>query len=669
MRSLFSPAIRLMQNLRISQKIAFISAGFAIPLFIVLALLFSELRIEVASAKNKQHSLQLIQQHQALATLIRQHRTLLHLQLTGNKQVADRIKPLETTITQAMDTAAPNSDLKKQWSNLSSAVMTMKAPDSFKAHTQLLELINQKTTQLANSSKLSLDSDFTTNELSSLYLKSLPALEEKISVMASRGAAYIDTGLFEAGEDVMLNSLQMSVKVELGQLSNLINQYQKENTEYKTPLENLQTALTNVQKYFDRAQDEVLASVNQSSGKAFSEGGDATIQQLNAAGTNVAHLVDQRLGESITRLNLKIIKMFSAIIVLILIASYFLMAIYLTLSKEIQVLTEAIEKTASGDFSNIHQHAGKDEFAQLTNAVSTMNQSLSQLIAGIRSDAVTVNDIAHEIHEETVDLASRTDHQAGALQQTASSVEQLTGTIQENAANLAQASSLIHSSATHVNQGLEVMEKAIDSMQSVTHNSKKISEIIGVMDSISFQTNILALNAAVEAARAGQEGRGFAVVASEVRNLAQRSASAAKEIKALITTSGTAIEQGSNMINSAGKTMQEIATNVKQVTHLIKHVSDASQEQSKGISSVNQAITRIDEITQHNASLVEQATASTNKLEQQAMSLSTAVSVFRISAVSEKNTPVISIQAIQKKKAATHQVAAFKQPQKKILRG
>ena len=173
------------------------------------------------------------------------------------------------------------------------------------------------------------------------------------------------------------------------------------------------------------------------------------------------------------------------------------------------------------------------------------------------------------------------------------------------------------------------MDKAIETMQTVTTTSRKISEIIGVMDGIAFQTNILALNAAVEAARAGQEERGFAVVASEVRNLAQRSANAAKEIKGLIVSSGEAIQNGSNMINSAGKTMREIAENVEQVTDLIKHVSNASQEQSAGISNVNEAISSIDEITQHNASLVEQATKSTDKLESQAIELSVAVSVFK----------------------------------------
>nr|WP_281388463.1 methyl-accepting chemotaxis protein [Undibacterium jejuense] len=258
-----------------------------------------------------------------------------------------------------------------------------------------------------------------------------------------------------------------------------------------------------------------------------------------------------------------------------------------------------------------------------------MNLGLSNLVDNIRTGAENVNTIAKEIHDENIDLASRTENQAGALQQTASSVEELTSTIKENAGNLSQASTLIHASADSVQQGLQVMDKAIDTMQTVTTTSKKISEIIGVMDGIAFQTNILALNAAVEAARAGQEGRGFAVVASEVRNLAQRSANAAKEIKALIVSSGEAIKNGSTMINTAGKTMREIAENVEQVTDLIKHVSNASQEQSAGISSVNEAINSIDEITQHNAALVGQATESTDKLESQASELSAAVSVFK----------------------------------------
>ena len=621
-----------MQGFRIGHKVAFVATAFAIPLFVVVALLFSEMQTEVAAAREKQVAIKQIQEYQSLQSDLRKYRALMHMQLTGNKQVADAANKGKTVIEKSLEKLTNKvvaDEVKKLWQSIVAKQSGMKSAESFIQYSQLLDLLNQKINTTAFSSKLALDSDFTTHELAGIYLNNMPSIIEKLSVMSARGAAYIDSGLFEAGEDVTLNSLQMLAQQEIKQLTVQTLALEKENTSYKITLENLRSNMGNSLKFLDRAKDEVLASVNQSSGNAFLAAGQESIDKLGTSEAALTALVNARLESHIVELNQKILKMFGAIIALVLLACYFLLGIYFSLARDITVLTNAIAKTADGDLQHMATSEGKDELAQLINAVGKMNLGLSNLVDNIRTGAENVNSIAKEIHDENVDLASRTEHQAGALQQTASSVEQLTSTIKENAGNLSQASTLINSSADSVQQGLQVMEKAIDTMQAVTATSRKISEIIGVMDGIAFQTNILALNAAVEAARAGQEGRGFAVVASEVRNLAQRSASAAKEIKGLIVSSGEAIQNGSNMINTAGKTMRDIAENVEQVTDLIRHVSNASQEQSAGISNVNEAINSIDEITQHNAALVEQATTSTDNLESQASDLSAAVSVFK----------------------------------------
>ena len=621
-----------MQGFRIGHKVAFVATAFAIPLFVVVALLFSEMQTEVAAAREKQVAIKQIQEYQSLQSDLRKYRALMHMQLTGNKQVADAANKGKTVIEKSLEKLTNKvvaDEVKKLWQSIVAKQSGMKSAESFIQYSQLLDLLNQKINTTAFSSKLALDSDFTTHELAGIYLNNMPSIIEKLSVMSARGAAYIDSGLFEAGEDVTLNSLQMLAQQEIKQLTVQTLALEKENTSYKITLENLRSNMGNSLKFLDRAKDEVLASVNQSSGNAFLAAGQESIDKLGTSEAALTALVNARLESHIVELNQKILKMFGAIIALVLLACYFLLGIYFSLARDITVLTNAIAKTADGDLQHMATSEGKDELAQLINAVGKMNLGLSNLVDNIRTGAENVNSIAKEIHDENVDLASRTEHQAGALQQTASSVEQLTSTIKENAGNLSQASTLINSSADSVQQGLQVMEKAIDTMQAVTATSRKISEIIGVMDGIAFQTNILALNAAVEAARAGQEGRGFAVVASEVRNLAQRSASAAKEIKGLIVSSGETIQNGSNMINTAGKTMRDIAENVEQVTDLIRHVSNASQEQSAGISNVNEAINSIDEITQHNAALVEQATTSTDNLESQASDLSAAVSVFK----------------------------------------
>ncbi|MBR7793447.1 hypothetical protein KDM87_12645 [Undibacterium sp. FT147W] len=630
MLKLLSPAIRLTQGFRIGHKVAFIAAAFSIPLFVVLTLLFIEMRAEVGISKEKQLAIQQIHEYQDLETLIRKQRALQHLQLNGNKQVGDVISTNQKQIADSLKKADASDDIKKRWQDLLGQQASLKSAASFTEYTKLSERLNQQIQERAYASKLALDSDFVTHELANIYLTGIPSIAEKIAVMSARGAAYIDTGLFEGGEDVMLNSLQLMAKYELVQLRQRVDSLEKSNPGYQAEFRSLKAAIGVSEQYLERAKDEVLSSVNQSSGNAFLKAGDETLTNLNAASNTVSTLIDQRLTRHAQQLNQKIAKMFSALMLLVLIASYFLLGIYFALSRDIKTLTENIEKTASGDLIQMPERNGQDELAQLINAVTKMNQGLSRLVQNIRTGAENVNNIAHHIHNENAELADRTETQAGSLQQTATSVEELTSTVKENAGNLAQASSLANTSAENVQQGLQVMDKAIVSMQSVTSGTRKIAEIIGVMDGIAFQTNILALNAAVEAARAGQEGRGFAVVAGEVRNLAQRSANAAKEIKSLINTSSEAVQHGNNMIDSAGKTMQEIAENIAQVTDLIRHVADVSQEQSMGISSVNEAIAAIDEITQHNVSLADEGAKSTASLEDQASALIDAVSVFKI---------------------------------------
>lgn len=629
MLKLLSPAVRLTQGFRIGHKVAFIGAAFSIPLFIVLTLLFIEMRTEVGITHEKQLAIQQIHGHQNLLTLLRKQRALQHLQINGNKQVADAINTNQQQIAEMLKKQDVSDDIKKRWQDLIGQQASLKSAASFTEYTKLSEGLNQQIQERAYASKLALDSDFVTHELANIYLSGIPSIAEKIAVMSARGAAYIDTGLFEAGEDVMLNSLQLMAKYELVQLRQRVDSLEKSNPAYQTQFSPIKAAIATSEQYLERAKDEVLASVNQSSGNAFLKAGDDTLTNLNAASNNVSTLIDQRLTRHTQQLNQKIAKMFSALMLLVLIASYFLFGIYFALSRDIKTLTENIERTASGDLIQMPLRTGQDELAQLINAVTKMNQGLSHLVQNIRTGAENVSNIAHHIHNENAELASRTETQAGSLQQTATSVEELTSTVKENAGNLAQASSLANTSAEHVQHGLQVMNKAIVSMQSVTSGTHKIAEIIGVMDSIAFQTNILALNAAVEAARAGQEGRGFAVVASEVRNLAQRSANAAKEIKSLINTSSEAVQLGNNMIDSAGKTMQDIADNIAQVTDLIRHVADVSREQSMGISSVNEAIAAIDEITQHNVSLADEGAKSTASLEDEASALIDAVSVFK----------------------------------------
>ncbi|GAA5078812.1 methyl-accepting chemotaxis protein [Lysobacter panacisoli] len=285
---------------------------------------------------------------------------------------------------------------------------------------------------------------------------------------------------------------------------------------------------------------------------------------------------------------------------------------------------------ADGDLNRRVEVELPGQFGRLSHDANRTVEQLAQIVGQIRQGSDAISSAAAEIAAGNNDLSQRTEQQAASLEETASSMEELTSTVRQNADNARQANQLAQSAAEVAGQGGTVVGEVVQTMTAITTSSKKIGDIIGVIDGIAFQTNILALNAAVEAARAGEQGRGFAVVAAEVRSLAQRSANAAKEIKQLITDSMTKVEEGSVLVGHAGRTMDEIVTSVKKVTDIIADISAASQEQSSGIEQVNNAITQMDEGTQQNAALVEQASAAARSLEQQSEQLVHTVAVFRL---------------------------------------
>ena len=292
-------------------------------------------------------------------------------------------------------------------------------------------------------------------------------------------------------------------------------------------------------------------------------------------------------------------------------------------------------RVAAGDLTFRRQATSKDEIGALQDALADMNDQLLGLVTEIRSGSHAIATASSEIAAGSLDLSARTEQQAGSLEETASSMEELTSTVAQNASNARQASVLASSASDVAGRGGEVVAQVVQTMASINDASKKIAEIIGVIDGIAFQTNILALNAAVEAARAGEQGRGFAVVASEVRNLAQRSAAAAKEIKLLIGDSVSKVDDGAKLVDQAGVTMNEIVGSVRRVSDIIGEIAAATAEQTAGIGQINGAITQMDQVTQQNAALVEQSAAASNAMHEQAGQLLQAVSVFKLAEAAE----------------------------------
>lgn len=316
-------------------------------------------------------------------------------------------------------------------------------------------------------------------------------------------------------------------------------------------------------------------------------------------------------------------------LIAVAISAYFLLS---AISHPLHFALKQFDAIGKGDLSQSIQVKSNDEMGQLLGGLEGMRQNLVQTVTIVRQGSASIAISSGEIASGNMDLSARTENQAASLEETASSMEELTSTVQQNADNARQANTLALKASGVASKGGQVVGDVVHTMSSIKDSSKKIVDIIGVIDGIAFQTNILALNAAVEAARAGEQGRGFAVVASEVRNLAQRSASAAKEIKELINDSVLKVETGSRLVDDAGRTMDEIVVSIKGVADIMAEITAASAEQSDGISQVNVAITKMDEAVQQNAALVEESAAAAGSMQEQANTLNQAVSIFKLSA-------------------------------------
>ena len=574
------------------------------------------------------------------------HRGLSSGMLGGDETLAARRPAARDAVNKAFAEATARLDAaqvpaaqrdawqraQQAWQQLEPAVAARSLPaaQSTAQHTALITSLLQTGEQLLHSYELQLDPDFATNALIQASLVHAPQLGEKLGVMRAQGAGFLGRGgeLPLEAKGLLQSLRQRVVELQGDTLRNLARATEASPAFAATlgaPARTLDAQITATLALADKAllQADTLTLPAQEYFDTYTR----TIDALYALNAQAMQGVDEALQARIDHLRATLAWQALALLGTLAGATVLMLVFVRSITQPVAQAVELARAVARGDLSGSDIAHGSNEMGRLIAALLQMRRQLTEVVGRVRQGAEGVATASAQIAQGNTDLAARTESQASALEETAASMEQMTATVRQNADSAARASELASGVAA---QGGEVVAQVVQTMHGIHSSSGKIADIIGVIDSIAFQTNILALNAAVEAARAGEQGRGFAVVASEVRSLAQRSAGAAREIKELISASVHDVERGNALVERAGKTMEDVVTAVRRVNDIMGEISNASREQSLGVAQVGEAVSQMDQTTQQNAALVEEMAAAAASLRSQAQELVEGVAVFKL---------------------------------------
>ena len=577
------------------------------------------------------------------------HRGMSAGMLNGNETLAARRPALKDKLVQALDAADSQfkeagvsaarighwQTLRQAWSTLEQSVASkqIKSAESTKLHTQLIagELLLSE--ELLDDFGLNLDAGSSTAYLIRASLVDMPWLAENLGVMRAIGSGFLTQAALPPEGRATLQALQKRVLELQGQMFRNLKKATESDAALKAELESkAETHRAAVDKALALANQALIGAteINYPAPQYFDEF-TRTIDGLfefNAdAMKNMDAALQSRADSSQRAIAIVLVCMLLGLAAGAALSLFFVRSITGPVNDAVKVA----RSVADGNLAVEVPVLGTNELGQLMLALSDMRAHLEQVVSSVMHGSESVATASAEIAQGNNDLSNRTEQQASALEQTAASMEELGSAVNQNADNARQANQLAQNASTVAVRGGEVVGQVVHTMRDINASSRKIADIIGVIDGIAFQTNILALNAAVEAARAGEQGRGFAVVASEVRSLAGRSADAAKEIKALINASVERVEHGTALVDQAGNTMTEVVNAIKRVTDIMGEISSASSEQSVGVAEVGAAVSQMDQVTQQNAALVEQMAAAASSLKSQAQELLTTVAVFQLS--------------------------------------
>ncbi len=584
-----------------------------------------------------------------VAKLTAEHRGLSAGLLGGNEgfraQREAKQKDVDAALAEALRSNATldNPRLKtladgqeQAWQALAGGVAakSLGAKDSFKGHNALVQRQLDVLDEVVAGSGLTLDSRVATYNLVVSTLQRLPQFSEWTGQLRGFGAGMLAKPAFEPQDKAFmaltLANTQRAAQTVMLQLERA-GQADAVVARTMGPLQAQAQAAWNeaaamIRKEVLEAESPTLA------GAAYFAKLTEAVAAQQALATAAFGLLDAELADRSGRTQVQLV----AVAVAGLLVCALNVALVLTMVRSIRRCSRAALDTAAalaqGDFSVQHSSHSDDEFGQIVQALDHARLGISLAIADVRQGVDTIATASEQISQGSTDLSRRTEQQASALQQTAASMEQLTGTVSQSSDSARQANQLASAVSAAAAEGGVVMARVVGTMDEIAQASTRISDIIGVIDGIAFQTNILALNAAVEAARAGEQGRGFAVVASEVRQLAQRSAEAAREIKSMISASSERVDAGGRLVQTAGRSIHEIVAQVQRMSDLIGEIAAASGEQAKGIAQVNEAVNHLDQGTQQNSALAEESAAAAESLREQSERLSQAVGAFRLAA-------------------------------------
>jgi methyl-accepting chemotaxis protein len=637
----------LLSHLKLGQKFMILGLIAAL-LAIIPAYLYMREAGKVLHAYQGEHEgLPVVVDGLKAVQYTQQHRGLSALVLGGVTAVAEKRRAkqaeadaaygrLEKSVVALGDKAIIDAfaAAKQEWETLRNNVAEAKitVPQSYAGHTGLMPKLLKVNELIGDAYGLSLDPDKDTYQLIQSMFYQLPWLTEETGKTRAKGAGLLAKKEATPEDRATQAAIMGRVTDRLDQTMTAFSKAAAANPEIEAKLgAQLREAGDVARKIVDLGTEQIVrADPLTYSGEEWVARTTAAIDLQFAVNEKAAKVIDEMLAEKIDGFIRQRWIMFGSMVGLFALAAWICVLIARSVTQPLKNAISVADEVAQGRLDNDFDVGPPNEVGQLLRSLKTMSESLRGIVSDVRASVDQINAASRDIATGNADVSSRLESQASNLEETASSMEELTSTVKANADNARQANQLVQSASDVASKGGNVVSQVVQTMGEINDSSRKIVDIIAVIDGIAFQTNILALNAAVEAARAGEQGRGFAVVASEVRNLAQRSASAAKEIKDLINHSVDRVETGNRLVGEAGLAMQDVLKSVQSITAIMQDIATASSEQGNGIEQINMAVTQMDDTTQQNAALVEQTAAASASLQEQAQMLVNAISIFRL---------------------------------------